>query len=263
MNAGRRLGALLLLLLAPLTYGAEAVLQLGTGSGKVGTQHNVVQVTMANDTTVIALQMEIADVPDFIRPDSVWTTERSSGFTVAWKEDSLSILHILVLSMDASSSIPRGSGAVLNISYTVQPGAEQFKDLALVFFTAPKVVAPGSVKIPAVGLAGKFMVGNTAVEEHGGQQPGRFALAQNFPNPFNPETRVTFELPERQQARLEIFNLLGQRIRTLVQGELAGGVHAATWDGLTERGEAAAGGVYLYRLQAGPYHECKRMVLMR
>ncbi|HOT95793.1 MAG TPA: FlgD immunoglobulin-like domain containing protein [bacterium] len=263
MKAEMRLGVGLLLCLTPLTFGAEVVLQLGTGSGKVGTQHNVVQVTMANDTTVIALQLEVADVPDFIRPDSVWTTERTSGFTVAWKEDSLSILHILLLSMDATSSIARGSGAVLNISYTVQPGADQFKDLDLVFFTTPKVVAPGSVKIPAVGLSGKFMVGNTAVGEHSGQQPGRFLLAQNFPNPFNPETRVAFQLPERQQARLEIYNLLGQRIRTLVEGELAAGGHAATWDGLTEQGEPAAGGIYLYRLQAGPYHDCKRMVLMR
>ncbi|HNW58787.1 MAG TPA: FlgD immunoglobulin-like domain containing protein [bacterium] len=263
IKAGTRLGLGLLLGLAPLAMAADAVLQLGTGSGKVGTQHNVVQLAMANDTTVIALQLEVADVPDFIKPDSVWTTDRSAGFTVAWKEDSLSVLHILLLSMDAKSSIASGSGAVLNISYSVQAGADRFKDLDLVFYTAPKVVAPGSVKIPAVGLAGKFFIGNTAVATHAELQPGRFALAQNFPNPFNPETRLAFELPERGEAVLAVYNLLGQRIRTLAEGEWTAGLHEVIWDGLTDAGAQAAGGVYIYRLQAGAHQESRRMVLMR
>ena len=246
-----RMGLGLVLGLFSLSAAAEAVLQFGQGSGQVGSQHNVVQISMANDTTVIALQLEIADVPDFIKPDSVWTSDRSSGFTVAWHEDSLSVLHILVLTLDKSAAIERGSGPVLNIGYTVLPGAENFNDIDLIFYTQPKVMAPGSVRVPVVALHGKFTVGGTAVESRGGQQPERFGLEQNFPNPFNPSTRIAFQLPASGHALLQVYNVLGQKIRTLVDGELAAGAHAAIWDGLTDRGEQAAGGIYFYRLQAG------------
>jgi hypothetical protein len=263
MKGWMRLGGWLFFGLFSFSHAAEAILQLGIGSGEVGSQNNIVQMSMVNDTTVIALQLEIADVPDFIRPDSIWTTDRSAGFFVDFAEDSLSVLHILVLSLDSKSVIAKGAGPILNISYTVLPGAENFKDIDLIFYTIPKVVAPGSVKIPAVGFSGKFTVGNTAVESREKSQPGQFVLAQNYPNPFNPETRIAFQLPVREYTRLEIYNVLGQRIRTLVQEELAAGLHEKIWDGLNDRGEQAAGGIYFYRLQAGGCHDYRQMLLMR
>lgn len=263
MKAWMRMGLGLVFGLVSLSAAAEAVLQLGQGGGQVGSQHNVVQISMANDTTVIALQLEIADVPDFIKPDSVWTADRSAGFTVAWHEDSLSVLHILVLTLDKSAAIEPGSGPVLNIGYTVLPGAESFNAIDIIFYAQPKVIAPGSVRVPALSIAGKFTVGGTAVESRGGQQPVRFGLEQNFPNPFNPSTRIVFHLPGNGHALLEVYNVLGQMIRTLVDGELAAGPHEAIWDGLTDRGEQAAGGIYFYRLRSGGQSEYRRMAYMR
>ncbi len=78
--------------------------------------------------------------------------------------------------------------------------------------------------------------------------PGEYTLEQNFPNPFNPSTTITFQLPERTQVRLVVYNLLGQEVRTLVQGVRPAGRHRVRWDGRDNQGHRVAAGVYLYRL---------------
>jgi hypothetical protein len=257
------IGLILLCGLGSFSQAAEALLQLGKGSGEVGTQHNVVQVSMTNDTSVIALQLAITDVPDFIKPDTVWMAARAANFMVSSQEDSLGVFHILIYSFDKTAAIAAGSGAILNIGYTVEPGAANFSALDLIFYTLPTVVVPGSVKIPVMAVSGKFIVGSTAVESRGELAPEHYSLGQNFPNPFNPSTRIAFQMPRREKAMLEIFNVLGQRIRTLVNEEMSPGLHEVMWDGLDDRGLQAAGGVYLYRMRAGSFVDYKRMAYMR
>ncbi len=92
--------------------------------------------------------------------------------------------------------------------------------------------------------------------------PERFSLGQNYPNPFNPSTIIPYQLPASSYMRLEVFNLLGQRIATLVDGEQPAGFHSAQWDGTDATGRAAAAGVYLYRLQSGSMVATQRMVLV-
>jgi hypothetical protein len=75
--------------------------------------------------------------------------------------------------------------------------------------------------------------------------PASYGLEQNFPNPFNPSTRVRFQLPETSTITLELFDVLGRRVGTLARGELAAGTHEAV-----VRGDNLASGVYYYRLEA-------------
>ncbi len=93
--------------------------------------------------------------------------------------------------------------------------------------------------------------------------PGTSALAQNYPNPFNPETTIRFHLHERQQVRLVIYDLAGHRVRTLVDGELAAGEQAMTWDGRDHSGKTVASGVYFYALVTGNQVERRKMTLLR
>ncbi|MCK5525976.1 MAG: T9SS type A sorting domain-containing protein, partial [Candidatus Latescibacteria bacterium] len=93
--------------------------------------------------------------------------------------------------------------------------------------------------------------------------PTTFALKQNFPNPFNPTTVIGYALPEGSNVRLEIYNTLGQVVRTLVDGEQAGGVYRMTWDGRNEHGQEMATGVYIYRIVAGDFQATKRMLLIK
>lgn len=93
--------------------------------------------------------------------------------------------------------------------------------------------------------------------------PTEFALNQNYPNPFNPSTALSFSLPEATAVKLDVFNITGQRVMTLLDTDMPAGQHVVTWDGEDASGNPVASGVYLYRLQAGAFRESKKMVLMK
>jgi hypothetical protein len=90
------------------------------------------------------------------------------------------------------------------------------------------------------------------------QIPGKFHLAQNYPNPFNPSTIIQFIIPRSEFITLEIFGLLGQKVKTLVQGGQEAGIHTVQFNG-----SDLASGVYFYCLQAGNYLESKKLLLLR
>jgi hypothetical protein len=93
--------------------------------------------------------------------------------------------------------------------------------------------------------------------------PRSYGLVQNWPNPFNPETTLGYALPEPGQVRLAVYDLLGQKVRTLVEGYQAAGMHSARWDGRDDEGRALASGTYLYRMEAGTFAQTRKMILLR
>ncbi|MCG3155912.1 MAG: hypothetical protein DKINENOH_02520 [bacterium] len=90
-----------------------------------------------------------------------------------------------------------------------------------------------------------------------------YELAQNYPNPFNPSTVIRFALPEAGPVTLAIFNSMGQRVRTLVSGQLNSGWHNVMWDATDDHGTRLASGVYLYVIKAGSYTAHRKLVLMK
>ena len=92
--------------------------------------------------------------------------------------------------------------------------------------------------------------------------PTDFALGQNYPNPFNPSTIIPYQLPVAGHVRLEVFNVLGQRLATLVDAERSAGMHTAQWDATDAAGRAVGAGVYIYRLSSGGVSVSRRMVLV-
>ncbi len=95
-------------------------------------------------------------------------------------------------------------------------------------------------------------------------QPNSFELKQNYPNPFNPTTTIAFSLPKRSDVELSIYNMLGQRIRTLVEQSKPAGEHRIIWDGKDKNGGTVASGMYLYRLKAGAeISVTRKMVLLK
>ena len=88
-------------------------------------------------------------------------------------------------------------------------------------------------------------------------------LGANYPNPFNPETVIEFALLERGEVTIEIYNVMGQRIRTLVRGSFDAGNHKVTWNGLDEAGVYVGSGIYLYRMTSGKYTSTKKMLMLK
>jgi len=109
----------------------------------------------------------------------------------------------------------------------------------------------------------------TAVEEEiPAAQPHRFALEQNVPNPFNGSTVLRFAIPERRTGQdrtvtLTVYNLLGQRVVTLVDGVYPAGVYTMRWDGRDRAGRALPSGVYVMRLQAETQVVTRKLVVVR
>ncbi len=95
------------------------------------------------------------------------------------------------------------------------------------------------------------------------QKPLTFALDQNYPNPFNPTTTILYEIPKTEKVTLEIYDVLGQRVATLVNGVLQPGQYSAIWSGMNNAGFHVATGVYFYRLQAGSFVSVKKMLLLK
>jgi len=101
-------------------------------------------------------------------------------------------------------------------------------------------------------LTGSFLEGDFA------DLPSEFALLSNYPNPFNASTVISYELPVSRDVKLEVYNLFGQKVATLVDGQQEAGYRSVTWDA-TE----ISSGVYFYKLTAGDYTETKRMMLIK
>jgi hypothetical protein len=93
--------------------------------------------------------------------------------------------------------------------------------------------------------------------------PEVFALHQNYPNPFNPITTIRYDVPEESMVRVDIYNILGQKVRTLVNSVHQPGYHAVQWNGTNDFGVPVASGMYIYRIQAKDFVAVKKLVLMK
>jgi hypothetical protein len=139
---------------------------------------------------------------------------------------------------------------ISDVNYTATCLNEQYSDCDPY---APTVsVARPDTEAPAV------ISKDGAVVDLNPALPTEFNLAQNHPNPFNPMTRVTFSLPQASHVRLVIYNILGQPIATLVNGNREAGYHTVIWNA-----SDAASGIYFYRIEADGFADTKKMVLLK
>jgi len=96
-----------------------------------------------------------------------------------------------------------------------------------------------------------------------GMVPDRIDLAQNYPNPFNPVTAIRYQIPQKATVKLEIFDVLGRKVQTLVNKENLPGSYVVEWDGKTSHGISASTGIYFYSLTVGDRLMTKKMVLLK
>ncbi len=111
-------------------------------------------------------------------------------------------------------------------------------------------------------LTGKTRT-ETEVKETEEKIPHGFALHQNHPNPFNPETKITYTLPTSAQVTITVYNMIGQPVRTLVDTHMPAGSHQVIWNARNDRGKIVPSGIYMYILKSGSYTEMRKALLMK
>ena len=121
----------------------------------------------------------------------------------------------------------------------------------------------GTFYIDDLRLVAKKSVDTAIAETAAPPQPQDVTLEQNYPNPFNGETAIRFALLEAADVELEVFNLAGQRVTTLLHDRRTAGAHTLYWNGRDGEGNVLASGVYVYRLQAEGRKETRKLLLMR
>jgi len=100
-------------------------------------------------------------------------------------------------------------------------------------------------------------------EKDSPELPDDYTLDQNYPNPFNPSTTISYYLPKSGKVTLDIYNILGRKIRTLVEKTLKSGYHTTRWDGIDSEGRPVASGIYFYRLKSDKFIQTKKMQLLK
>ncbi len=120
-------------------------------------------------------------------------------------------------------------------------------------FEAP----PGGSVVPEQDYCGLYFETETRIDENK-RLPQEFSLAQNYPNPFNAKTTIRYSLPEKSDVTIEIFDILGRKVETLVQERLAAGYHQVVWDA-----ENQPSGNYMYWIKAGKYKESRSCLLLK
>lgn len=124
-----------------------------------------------------------------------------------------------------------------------------------------KAGVPFYYKLEAVDLNGRTQVFGPVKAM--APVPSEYELSQNYPNPFNPTTSVRYQLPKAGRVVLQVFNINGQLVRTLVDNHRDAGYHVAIWDGTSSRGMLVSSGVYYYRITVGDYTMTKKMALLK
>ncbi|GAB4376700.1 MAG: hypothetical protein Kow0042_23280 [Calditrichia bacterium] len=148
--------------------------------------------------------------------------------------------------------------------FLVQPGGLPHKQIENIEMR----LIPGGYELwmtcASQGIAVLSVTTPTGIDEEQPVTADGFNLLQNYPNPFNPSTTISFNLPSASEVMLQIFDITGRKVRTLLEGQVAPGTHHVQWDGTDEVGQLVASGMYFYQLKAGSgIVQTRKMILMR
>ena len=181
--------------------------------------------------------------------------------------------HLKVLAYSTSRARTAGDGTegdLLQVTYTLADGAT-LPDEVTFYFGVAKL--PGTSMDPDIlnvvcgfpGVDNPVVVSTgTVATDDENFVPEKFALKQNYPNPFNPSTQISFDVPEgSEQVIVNIYNILGQNVNTLVNAVMSPGSYTLEWDATDILGNPVASGIYFYELRSETFIARKKMLLIR
>jgi len=256
--------------------------KIGFGNHTYEATKLVVPIIIENDEpiTAIDIPLKFGNAGDGIVLDRVEFPEdsRVGSFDFQFKQinnEAKTVLIGLVSSMyDMKADMAPGKDAVAYLHFTVTD-----EQLGKITLDVDKSRAPNHTMLlienRPVGEGGKgrevidFAPDFTAKEiilaagAAGASLPKEYSLRGNYPNPFNAKTIISFALPVDSRVTLDIYNILGQKVSTLVDEKMAAGYKNVEWDGTDRNGLGVSSGVYLYKLKADNFSRVNRMTLVK
>ncbi len=181
----------------------------------------------------------------------------------------------LFITLEYGDVVPldSGTGPLAIMHFTVEPGSPD--TMILIDTTTVGLVTNTKFQLTALDGGVRFsplftpgiveIKTGTSIEDvtPDGLLPIVYTLSQNYPNPFNPSTQIELSLPTAGHVQLEIFNVLGRKVRRLIDTKLPAGVHRVEFDGRSDSGHRVASGVYFYRVKAEDWVESRKMILLK
>lgn len=233
---------------------AELTLRLGSDRVVVG-ENMFVDVSLANVQALMGYGFVLNyDAEKFEFVEAMPAVEdflaSSGGETPLFKGWSPESGQVHVMNAIANGSEVSGNGDIVRLVFRV---LRDFQDDARFEIAEGLVFDPSQFANPLVG--GVLDIQTT---------PTEFALLQNFPNPFNPETTIGYELAESADVTLQIYNVVGQVVRTLIASESQSvGRYQVRWDGMDDRGMPVSSGIYFYQISAGKFQDVRKLMLLK
>jgi len=261
------------LVVPALAFGAANKFSAGQAVAENNTV--VVPLEIANQDGLIAADIPLKFSDGVTLKEVTFENTRVANFDLKLthidNEENIVLIGVVnQASATAQEPLVAGSGVVANLVFeiddptidklTLEPITMErpYHHLTFVYNTR---TTPGQIAHDMIEP--EFSGMTVALSGAGNALPTSFALAQNYPNPFNPSTEISYSLPVASQVELSVYNVLGQKVNTLVNSEMPAGDHTVTWDGRNSSGGSVSSGVYFYRIQANNYVETKKMMMLK
>ena len=136
-------------------------------------------------------------------------------------------------------------------------------DLNLTQWNIDYVVEVSDEEYTVISQVGEFVLNNTLLSTNSEIIPEVFALHQNYPNPFNPITQIRYDLPETKYVSINIYDVMGRKIKSLINSIQDAGYRSIHWNAMSDLGQPVSGGMYIYTIQAGEFRQTNKMVLLK
>jgi methionine-rich copper-binding protein CopC len=184
-------------------------------------------------------------------------------------DDNTVVIALIPMVYGKNSALEPGQGSVANLEFSVEdPNLDKIEisvtsmenpshELMFIYQDENKNLIDVTPEMGPISIAFSEITGDNAIV------PDEFGLHQNAPNPFNPTTMILYDLPKATNVRMEVYNLLGQNVKTLVNSFQEAGTQSVIWDGTDNDGYQVASGMYFYRIEADDFQATKKMMMLK
>ena len=217
-------------------------------------------IHMTNTAYAFILELRIADVPEYLTVTGITPLDRFENGTIDGSSGEDDDQMFYFLGYEFATGIMPGEGPILRVDVEMNQNIQNPSVMLLFESVATGDDGANPVTSVAEGF-GQFTVSLSSSADV--VLPGKFALHPNYPNPFNPATLITYDLPAESDIQLVIYDLMGRKVKTLINDVESAGRKTAVWYAKDDFGNPVSAGVYLYRLHGGDKTFTRKMILMK